>query len=120
MALASIRAAFGRQRGQQPESDSQPVYHRFADRDEVERVKRSGELWGKPPRNIYQSDIPCVKAYAGPLRGYGDGFEFITEVVPRYSSQYERRWVAGMPGVRVEGNLAKIPVTVTRIRIGGP
>lgn len=119
MAFASILKVLGNSRGRERDSGTAPVYHRFADRSEMERVARSGELWGEPPRNIYQSSIPCVKAYAGPLKGYGDGYDFQTEVAPRYSSQFERRWVAGMPGVVVEGSFAKIPVRITKIRMNG-
>jgi hypothetical protein len=117
MVFAAIRAAFGSQKGLEHAGGSQPVYHRFGNLTEAEQVKRSGELWGAPPRHIYKSSIPCVKAYAGPLKGVGDGYEFVTDVEPTYSSPYERRWVAGSPGVCVDGDFAKIPVTVTRIRI---
>jgi hypothetical protein len=123
MVLSSIRAALGGQRsgaGGEPEKGNRPVYHRFGPREEAEQVERTGELWGAPPRNIFQSSIPCVKAYAGPLTGSGDGYEFVTDVEPTPSSPWERRWVAGSPGVIVDGDYAKIPVTVTRIRTGKP
>jgi hypothetical protein len=47
---------------------AEPVYHRFSNAEEADEVERSGELWGAPPRNIFASSIPCVKAYAGRLR----------------------------------------------------
>lgn len=119
MVFASIRAALAGPKGRselQAAKVGEPVYHRFGSPDEAEQVKRSGELWGAPPRHIYRSDIPCVKAYAGPLQSAGSGYEFVTDVVPTYSSPNERRWIAGSPGVILDGDLAKIPVTVTRIR----
>lgn len=96
-----------------------PVYHRFSGTEEADEVKRTGELWGAPPRNIYASSIPCVKAYAGRLPVGGKGYEFTTPLRPTHSSSVERRWVAGAPGVRVEGDFAKIPVTVLR-KTAGP
>ena len=95
------------------------VYHRFSDAEEADEVERTGELWGAPPRNIYASSIPCVKAYAGRLPAGGKGYEFTTPVQPTHSSRVERRWVAGAPGVTVEGDFARIPVTVLR-KTAGP
>lgn len=119
MVFASIRGAFAALKKGAAREDV-PVYHRLAGLEEAEEVKRSGELWGAPPRNIFRSDIPCVKAFAGGLKENDDGYEFITEVEPSYSSPYERRWVAGSPGVTVEDGFAKIAVTVTRIRTRSP
>lgn len=92
----------------------EPVYHRYADAEEAERVERSGEVWGAPPRNTFASDIPCVKAYAGRLPEGGRGYEFTTTVEPRIASPSERRWIPGMPGVVEEDGYARIPVTVIR------
>jgi len=83
-------------------------------------VERTGELWGAPPRNIYRSSIPCVKAYAGRLPAGGKGYEFTTPVPPTHASPVERRWVAGAPGVTVEDDFARIPVTVLRKTAGSP
>jgi hypothetical protein len=97
---------------------AEPVYHRFSGPEEADEVERSGELWGAPPRNIFASSIPCVKAYAGRLPAGGKGYEFTTPVRPTHSSPFERRWVAGAPGVTVEGDFARIPVTVLRKTAG--
>jgi len=121
----TLAAIFGPFKGFKPPSanrpahNRRPIYHRHSSREEAEEVARSGELWGAPPRNIFRSDIPCVKAFAGGLDRGDDGYEFTTGIEPAYASKYERRWVAGSPGVTVENDLAKIPVTVTRIRVGG-
>ena len=100
--------------GKRSEHERKPIYHRHSGREEAEEVARSGELWGAPPRNVFRSDIPCVKAFADGLDNGDDGYEFTTDIEPAYASRYERRWVAGSPGVAVENDLAKIPVTVTR------
>jgi hypothetical protein len=98
--------------------ETEPVYHRFSGPEEADKVQRTGELWGAPPRNIFASSIPCVKAYAGRLPAGGKGYEFTTPVQPSYASRVERRWVAGSPGVTVEGDFARIPVTVLRNTAG--
>ena len=41
-----------------------------------------GEVWGRPARNIYQSDVPKVKAYEGHLPEGERGVEFYTSVPP--------------------------------------
>lgn len=42
----------------------------------------SMEIWGSPPQNIYQSDIPKVQAYCGPLPTGVRGIEFTTDIEP--------------------------------------
>lgn len=76
----------------------------------------SGELWGRVSRISFQ-DRPMVQAYRGALPEGRRGVEFYTPVQPlspRNSPPGEARWIAGMPGVRVEDEFAKIPIIVTR------
>jgi hypothetical protein len=94
------------------------VYHRFCDLLELEQVRANGEVWGTPPRNIFKSDIPCVKAFVGELPAMSRGYEFTTEAVPTFSSPYERRWLEGSSGVWVEDGFAKIRVAVRRFDLG--
>jgi RHS repeat-associated protein len=62
---------------------SERIYHRLGDSlDAVNKIYQTGELWGAPARNIYQSDIPKVKANWGPLQPGEQGFEFTTPVRP--------------------------------------
>jgi RHS repeat-associated protein len=97
--------------------DPLPLYHRYADAGEAREVRRSGELWGGPPRNIYASDIPQVKAYTGPLPEGAKGIEFTTPVAPDPQTAPGRAtWSGPRPGVRVEDGTAKIPVHVTKIK----
>jgi hypothetical protein len=58
-------------------------YYRVGDPpDVVRKIIKSGELRGTPPRNIFQSDFPKVKAYSGHLPEGERGFEFETDVPP--------------------------------------
>ena len=50
--------------------------------DDVRKILASGEIWGTPPRGIFKSDIPKVKAYDGELPPDETGIEFETEVKP--------------------------------------
>jgi uncharacterized protein RhaS with RHS repeats len=98
-----------------------PVYHRLAGADEARIVQASGELWGAPARNTYASDIPKAKAYTGPLPEGARGYEFTTSVQPDQGAGYGRaNWSGPRPGVRVENDMAKIKVTVTRNNTGAP
>jgi hypothetical protein len=44
-------------------------FHRrtYIDPTENEKLSASGQLWGRPRRNIYAGSIPAVKAWDGPL-----------------------------------------------------
>lgn len=95
-------------------ADERPIYHRYAEETEIDLVLASGEVWGLPPRNYYRTDFPALKAFVGELPEGGFGYEFTTDVEPKYSGPWQRRWIEGMPGVIVEDGYAKIPVTVTR------
>jgi len=95
---------------------SLPVYHRResptqtpADAKEIER---SGELWGRARRG---SEIRQVQAWRGPLPPGQRGIEFVTEVPEDPNDHPDwARWSEMNPGVGVEGDFAKIPVTVLR------
>ena len=62
------------------------TYHRYktptqTDED-IEMQIKSLEIWGKPAQNVYQSDIPKVKAYVGKIPRGKAGIEFITDIPP--------------------------------------
>ncbi len=79
------------------------------------------EVWGAPSRDIHQSDLPCVKAFKGPLPPNTDGLKFETVVAPTPGSggRGEARGYYGTPGVtlKVDANgddFAVIPIIVIR------
>jgi hypothetical protein len=92
-------------------------YHRLGDSSEnVANIAATGELRGSPPRNFYQSDIPAVKAYEGPLPAGQKGFEFTTPVAPDTGSAPGRAiWSTQNPAVREVDGQAVISCTVTKI-----
>lgn len=94
-----------------------PFHRLTSSLDEVRIILQTGEIWGATPRNIFQSDIPKVKAYVGPLPSGTTGIEFETEIAPdaghvpgkpTWSATPER------PGVTCDGDYAKIKVHVLR------
>lgn len=96
-----------------------PVYHRKAaptqTAADAAQQQASGELWGYPA--IY-SNIPAVKAYAGPLPPGERGIEFTTTEAPDMGGHPrlptwsgKDREVVGRDG-RVA---ARIRATITRI-----
>jgi RHS repeat-associated protein len=97
--------------------NSKQTYHRIpSDPSELPKVMESGELWGRPKRNIYSSDTPSVKAYVGPLPHGRKGYEFETDVSPDIGSHpMVAEWSGPRPGVRVEDGWAKIECRVTKI-----
>lgn len=56
-------------------------YYRVQPKEDNELVVSTGKLAGRPPRNIFQSSFPKVKAFIGKL-GDQTGIEFITMVQP--------------------------------------
>src|SRR3954454_2674975 len=56
-------------------------YYRVQSKEDNELVASTGKLAGRPPRNIFQSSFPKVKAFIGKL-GDQTGIEFITMVQP--------------------------------------
>ena len=77
---------------------------------------KSREIWGKAAQNVYQSDIPKVKAYVGKLPQGKAGIEFTTDVPPDPNTPpYLATWSDDRPGVKTEGAYAKLKVlTITR------
>ena len=80
-------------------------------------VVASGVLRGYSPQG---SQIPCVKAWAGPLPTGRYGLEFTTEALPDPRGVPTRPlWRAGSPGVRLGedegGPYAEIDIVVLRV-----
>jgi hypothetical protein len=87
--------------------------------DEVEKIRVSSQLWGRPRRNFFAGLIPAVKAWDGPLPHDAIGVEFYTDVPPDpWSIPGWPEWTEGQPGVIVldPGELVAIPVVVTMSR----
>ena len=61
------------------------TYHRVQSTTQTAEIaalqKETLEIWGTPPRKIYRSDTPKVKAYVGSLDDK-KGIEFTTDVEP--------------------------------------
>jgi hypothetical protein len=95
-------------------------FHRLGDSQEVIRkIRESGELWGLPPRNFFNSDIAAAKAYAGPLPEGSSGIEFETEIPPDQGHVPKRpTWsvVPPRPGIAFDGTWAKIKIRVLKYR----
>lgn len=74
------------------------------------------EIWGQAAQNVYQSDIPKVKAYVGKIPPDKAGIEFTTDVPPDPNTPpHLATWSGDRPGVRTEGDYAKLKVlTITR------
>ena len=94
--------------------------HFVSDRSNVEvieEIRRTGELRGRPRRQIYASDIPAVKAYVGRLPIGYRGFEFETDTPPDDGCPpHECSWRGPRLGVRVEGDWAIIQIRVTNVQ----
>ena len=94
-------------------------FHRrtYIDPTENEKVSASGQLWGRPRRNIYAGSIPAVKAWDGPLPQGIVGLEFFSDVAPDPSGAPGwPQWSEGRPGVIVlePSELVAISVIVTK------
>lgn len=96
------------------------IYHRYqtptqSERD-IQMQIESLEIWGKAAHNVYQSDIPKVKAYVGKIPQGKAGIEFTTDVPPDPNTPpHLATWSDNRPGVRTEGDYAKLKVlTITR------
>lgn len=80
--------------------------------NDAARQQASGELWGHPSMGSF---IPKVKAYRGRPPEGTRGIEFTTAVPPDLGSARNRvDWSGQRTGVRVEGDIAKIEVVVTK------
>jgi len=93
-------------------------YYRVGDSPRVIReIVKSGELHGRASRNIFQSDFPKVKAYAGHLPQRVRGFEFETEVAPDAGCVPDKPTWSNGPnrrGVLIEDGCARIRVRVIK------
>jgi hypothetical protein len=102
--------------------NQEPIYHREASDTQTAAVAamqiESQEIWGRPARNCFASDIPKVKAYAHQLstddRGKKEqGIEFKTDVPPdRGTRPGLLYWSGDREGVRNEDGYAKIKVKI--------
>ena len=102
-------------------------YHRIANSTSqtpalARQQLASGELWGKAARNIFSSNLPCVKAFDGPLPAHEQGIEFYTDIPPSSGSvPSQPRWYLGHAGVMHKTDTsgedhAVIAVTITVMR----
>lgn len=99
-----------------PDDFAPPLFYRRESSTQTVQVAQrqveSGEIWGRAPR---YSDAPTVQAYRGALPGNTRGIEFRTDVPPDPGSPpRQAQWTGPRPGVRVEGEFAKITVEITR------
>jgi hypothetical protein len=83
------------------------VYHRYITptqtKTDIEMQLKSREIWGKAAQNVYQSDIPKVKAYVGKLPQGKAGIEFTTDVPPDPNTPpYLATWSGDRPGVKLK------------------
>jgi hypothetical protein len=96
------------------------VYHRYITptqtEADLEMQLKSLEIWGKAAQNVYQSDIPKVKAYIGKIPPGKAGIEFTTDVPPDPNTPpHLATWSGNREGVRTEEGYAKLKVlTITR------
>ena len=96
------------------------IYYRFQTptqtEADIEMQLKSLEIWGKAAQNVYQSDIPKVKAYVGKILPGKVGIEFTTDVPPDPNTPtHLATWSGDRPGVRTEEGYAKLKVlTITR------
>lgn len=77
---------------------------------DIEMQIESLEVWGKAAKNVYQSDIPKVKAYVGKIPPSKTGIEFTTDVPPDPNTPpHLAYWSGDRDGVR-KGDYAKLKV----------
>lgn len=91
------------------------TYHRLVSPSQtlkdIENQIQSLEIWGKAAHNVYQSNIPKVKAFVGNLPKGKKGIEFTTDVPPDPNTPpYLATWSGNRPGVVTEGDYAKLKV----------
>jgi hypothetical protein len=91
------------------------TYHRLVSPsqtiDDIEKQVQSLEIWGRPARNLYQSDIPKVKAFIGKLSPNQRGVEFTTDIPPDPNTPPNwATWSGNRPGVITENGYAKLKV----------
>ncbi|MDJ0897736.1 MAG: hypothetical protein QNJ55_02915 [Xenococcus sp. MO_188.B8] len=83
---------------------------------DIEMQINSLEIWGKAAQNVFQSDIPKVKAYVGKIPEGKKGIEFTTNIPPDPNTPpHLAYWSGNREGVKTEGGYAKLKVlTITR------
>jgi hypothetical protein len=91
------------------------VYHRYLTptqtEADIEMQLKSCEIWGKAAQNVYQSDIPKVKAYVGKIPQGKAGIEVTTDVPPDPNTPpHLATWSGNREGVRTEAGYAKLGV----------
>jgi hypothetical protein len=76
----------------------------------VDAIQASRTILGNPPTNFFQSDIPAVKAYQGPIPPGASGVQFYTPVPPTtvFPGSGNQVWWTGKPGT-----VHEIPVIIT-------
>jgi|JI10StandDraft_1071094.scaffolds.fasta_scaffold28168_10 hypothetical protein len=89
-------------------------FHRLVGKEEIELVKKSGQIRGGPARNTMPSPFPSVKAFEGPLPAGRSGYEFYTTTPP---------YQGGVPGKPlwygpVNEPFHSIPVDISKINTG--
>ena len=101
---------------------SHPVffYHRLVSpsqtKEDIEKQVLSLEIWGRPARNLYQSNIPKVKAFVGRLPEGKKGIEFTTDVAPDPNTPPNwATWSGNRRGVKTEEGYAKLKVLTISI-----
>ena len=86
-------------------------FHRLGGRPALlDKMQQTGEIWGRPARNVFASEIPKVKAYDGPLPEGAQGVEFWTNTAPDGGSVPGKPTWAGPAGAEFH----KLPVVVTK------
>lgn len=96
------------------------IYHRYITptqtEEDIQMQLESLEIWGKAAQNVYQSDIPKVKAYVGEIPKGKEGIEFTTDVPSDPNTPpHLATWSGNRPGVITESGYAKLKVlTITR------
>ena len=92
------------------------VYHRRESRTQTRgdarKQESSGEIWGKTG---FGRSYPSVKAVPGPLPPSQRGIEFETDIPPNRDPAPDWvEWSGPREGVVVEGEFAKIKVTIRK------
>lgn len=96
------------------------IYHRYKTptqtEEDIDMQIQSLEIWGKAAQNVYQSDIPKVKAYVGRIPRGKEGIEFTTDIPPDPNTPpHLATWSGNRAGVRTENGYAKLKVlTINR------
>ena len=83
---------------------------------DIEMQIENSEIWGRAAQNVFQSDIPKVKAYVGNIPQGEQGIEFTTNVPPDPNTPpHLAYWSGNREGVTTEGGYARLRVlTITR------